>query len=86
MILLSMRPALEKRLEAYLAWEIEYPMKEEVTLKPKKIVQSVKIFHLKMLAKKVLKRVDICKVIYTNNHVINIKEDKSDINIGLMNE
>ena len=31
-----------------------------------------------MLTKEVLKRVDICKIISSNNHIINIKKNKSD--------
>ena len=47
-------------------------------LKPKKIAESSQIFHLKMLIKKVLKRADTCRIISYNNHVINIKKNKSD--------
>ena len=47
-------------------------------LKPKKIVESAQIFHLKMLNKEVLKRANTYRIISNNNHVINIKKNKMD--------
>ena len=55
-------------------------------LKPKKIAESAQIFHLKMLTKEVLKRADTDRIISSNNHVINIKKNKSDTSKGSLNE
>ena len=51
-------------------------------LKPKKIAESAQIFHLKMLTKEVLRRANTCRIIFSNNHIINIKKNKSDTNRG----
>ena len=51
-------------------------------LKPKKIAESIQIFHLKMLTKEMLKRADTYRIISSNNNIINIKKNKSDISIG----
>ena len=55
-------------------------------LKPKKIAESAQIFHLKMLTKEVVKRTDTCRIISSNNHIINIKKDKSDTNRGSLDK
>ena len=53
---------------------------------PKKIVKSAQIFHLKMLTKEVLKRVNTYRIISNNNHIINIKKNKSDTSRGSSNK
>ena len=51
-------------------------------LKPKKIAESIQIFYLKMLTKEMLKRADTYRIISSNNDIINIKKNKSDISKG----
>ena len=55
-------------------------------LKPKKIAKSAKIFYLKMLTKEVLKRTDTCRIISSTNHIINIKNNKSDTSRGSLDK
>ena len=55
-------------------------------LKPKEIAESAQIFHLKMLTKKVLKRVDTYRIISSNNHIFNIEKNKSDTSKGSSDE